>query len=71
MKSMAMKSFKYRIATNHVWWAMNDETTEMNKWLKNKFGPADSNWKAGMQGDKLCIEFRHEKDAIMFSLIWL
>jgi hypothetical protein len=71
MKSMAMKSFKYRIATNHVWWAMNHETTEMNKWLKNKFGPVDGNWKAGMQDDKLCIEFRHEKDAIMFSLIWL
>jgi hypothetical protein len=67
-----MKSFKYRIVTNHEWWAMNPEAAEMSAWLIDKFGlPVDGNWKVDRQGDKLCIEFRHEKDAVMFSLICL
>jgi hypothetical protein len=50
---------------------MNPETTKINRWLKNNVGPAKGNWKVDRQGDKLLIEFRHEKDAIMFSLMCL
>lgn len=68
---MAVTSKPARVTTRWAWWEQTQEIDEMFAWCRDHFGyyqVVDQDWGPG---DRLCIEFANEQEALLFQLKWL
>lgn len=69
-----MNTFPYKIETKYGWKSPK-EIAEMRQWLKNNTGEPYHDWISYIGHSPLgeyifCVNFRNEKDAILFALAW-